>query len=397
MSEETNFLSFLSAPAPTESATPKLTEQEKQLADRLLKDLEKEKFDIQEVHEKVRRLMEAQSVEEHWFDKMRAAQQFDPAANEKFAELAQKQKSFLSDFQRRIDEHLATIHKRGKSIEATQRIVKSILDDMHGKSSSRNPEVPMLGMHPGSLIRWWRVNVSNWTQAELATHATKQLKTGQLTQSTIQQLEVGRIRIMPYAEALERAMDLPQGWIALFRDNFQSRSRVINSGKISMRSLVNPFPHVFRLSSLATGNAVPGMDPLDSVFRKHLQNLQFTVVMEHDGFAQLPINAHLSCTNVLANTVVTGNYFVGIVNPKLLEIATARIFKADVSANGELRLMTSDKSEPLSFHDDTAEHAIYQGKGGKLSPNIKLVGRVVSVYNVLSPDFERAFGVDRDS
>ena len=84
-------------------------------------------------------------------------------------------------------------------------------------------------------------------------------------------------------------------------------------------------------------------------------------------------------------------------NPKLLEIATARIFKADVSANGELRLMTSDKSEPLSFHDDTAEHAIYQGKGGKLSPNIKLVGRVVGVYNVLSPDFERAFGVDRDS
>jgi len=283
-------------------------------------------------------------------------------------------------------------------------LLESFISELTGmRKSTRVPEIPIPGMLPGSLMRFWRTNVLGETQSKMAIRIElwRTIINGEdswaddykmVTQNMIQQFEIGRIRTPELSDRISSALHWPKEWIALFNDCWakedmvsatESHQQQLRVGKHVAAAAGDVFtiPNVTTLEFIKTHKAVK--KELGGLLRANLEHASLNIRIEDDNFADLPVDSYAMVAMELPHTVETGMYFVGLQSPEHGEMAVPRIFKADMSS-GKLRLSIRDNMQPFDFVSYDTGIEVFRGAGelGK-DLNIRLLGNIVGVYKPL--------------
>jgi len=293
---------------------------------------------------------------------------------------------------------------RVRFAQNTASLVESFLHELQGgKKRARLPELPVPGMKPGSLMKFWRTNVLGETQSKMAQRIElwRTVINGEnswaddykmVTQNMIQQFEIGRIRTPELSDRISSALHWPEHWISLFNDCWiedeiitatEGHQQQLRIGKHVAAAAGDVFtiPNVTTLEFIKTHKAVK--KELGGLLRANLEHASLNIRIEDDNFADLPVDSYAMVAMELPHTVETGMYFVGLQSPEHGEMAVPRIFKADMSS-GKLRLSIRDNMQPFDFVSYDTGIEVFRGAGelGK-DLNIRLLGNIVGVYKPL--------------
>jgi len=284
-----------------------------------------------------------------------------------------------------------------------------IVEITGGKRSSRLPEIPVPGMRPGSLMKFWRTNVLGETQSAMATRIelwrtmystdetspfSKEYRP--VTQAMIQQFEIGRTQKPEVSTVIEDALGWPSGehgWIEMFVDCWakeapspateQHQTNLIAGQHVAHANGGGMlFPSVGSLQSIKEHRIEPN-SVAQRLLQANLEDSSASFLIDQEGFADLPAGSYATVSFLLPKSAKEGMYFVGVQSPELGEMAVTRIFKADMS-DGHLRLKIRDNGKPFEFVSyDTVEET-YRGEGqlGK-DAHIRILGQIVGLYRML--------------
>jgi len=293
-------------------------------------------------------------------------------------------------------------------LTATRALLSTfILELIGGSFNNRTALIPVPGMQSGSLMKFWRANVLGLNQTQVAHYIEmwraenwrkefpndpKMKSNRKITQSLIQQFEIGRIKTPDLVKVFEKALGWNENWMEAFTKCWPEPSEPSSATAGHETQLAATqalagylsLPALSSLKSVGEGRAGTVDKKADQRFRAHLQDVTLTIQVEDDAFSELPYHSIVTISMDLTHTPRDGMYLLGVQSPELGELSVTRLFKADMSS-GDLRLKVSDAGEPVSFHSFDTEHALYRGtadKGGN-GPNIRILGRVVGVYREL--------------
>ena len=286
-------------------------------------------------------------------------------------------------------------------------LLDSFISEITGiRRSSRLPEIPVPGMRPGSLMKFWRTNVLGETQSAMATrmelwrlrskHGDRNptLKDDRpVTQAMIQQFEIGRIQKPELSDVIEQALSWPSGWIEMFvdcwaKEDFSPVTEQHQTNLIAGQHVAHAngggmlFPSVGSLQSIKEHRIEPN-SVAQRLLQANLEDSSASFLIDQEGFADLPAGSYATVSFQLPMNPKEGVYFVGVQSPELGEMAVTRIFKADMS-EGHLRLKIRDNGKPFEFVSyDTVEET-YRGEGqlGK-DAHIRILGQIVGLYRML--------------
>jgi hypothetical protein len=297
-------------------------------------------------------------------------------------------------------------------LNATRALLSALILELKGGSfNNRTALIPVPGMQSGSLMKFWRANVLGLNQTQVAHFIEMWRKENwrkefpndpkmnpkdsdyrEITQSMIQQFEIGRIKTPDLVKVFEKALGWNENWMESFTKCWPEPSEPSSAtaGHVTQLAATQalagylPLPALSSLKSVREGRAGTVDKKADQRFRAHLQDVTLTIQVEDDAFSELPYHSIVTISMDLTHTPRDGMYLLGVQSPELGELSVTRLFKADMSS-GDLQLRVSDAGEPVSFHSFDTEHALYRGtadKGG-IGPNIRILGRVVGVYREL--------------
>jgi hypothetical protein len=295
-------------------------------------------------------------------------------------------------------------------LAATQTLLNAFRLELEGgEFNNRTALIPTPGMAPGSLMKFWRSNVLDKNQTATATLIegwrllnSKQAFPNQpemqprhkkyraVTQSLVQQFEIGRIKEPELAEVFTKALGWEDHWVSTFADCWLKPVDAMEGHKNLLVATQNlsgflSLPKLSSLNGLKEGRAGTDNKPAAELLEAHFCDVTHTLLVEDDAFAELPSGAMVTIGSWMPQKVRDGMYLLGVQSPELGELSIVRIFKADKS-DGTLRLKASDSGKSFDFHSFDTQDPELRGTAdsGIKGLNIRILGRIIGIYFQLS-------------
>jgi transcriptional regulator with XRE-family HTH domain len=299
------------------------------------------------------------------------------------------------------DQEVAAVLDSYKAFEAeVLDVMQSLEEGAPGEEMLESIDyadnLPLVVDPPGALIEWLR-KVYGWSQRELADRAG-------CKQQNIQQLETGVVWKSSHLPTIAAAFDVDTELFTLMltyappRGADRGVSRVVEASATIRPFKKDTTPKVYTLDTLPYKFLGTNETELaNENFSAALRNVEFGTIQHSKSFqSRLPAGSVLLCGR-LSETVLDGQFFIGIVSYPYKELASAQVFQAKVltgnsTQSGKFILRARESDEGYPFHDEAPLHRSFAGTGTpENSPPIRIVARVMGVYTSFDPTFDSVF------